>query len=108
VQVLIDGVPTRLDAKINHLLFVIISQNSEKQMNWIVQRSVALLNTDEHHEVCFLITTCTQINFLDDKIPRTPLSRRIHIVSTKEQLETLLKKRQNRSITNQPLLTQVA
>ena len=107
VQFPINGVPTRLDAQIHNLLFVIISQDSERQMNWIVQRCVSLLNANEHHEVCFLVTKPAQNNWLEELIAQNPLSNRIHIISSEANLELVLKKSQDKSITNQHL-TQVA
>lgn len=107
VQFPLNEVPTRLDAQISNLFFVIISQNEESQINWIVQRCVALLNANEHHEVCFLITSPTQTNLLEEKIAQTRLSSRIHVISSEANLELVLKKSQDQSITNQ-YLTQVA
>ncbi|MDO8056625.1 MAG: hypothetical protein Q6361_07165 [Candidatus Hermodarchaeota archaeon] len=108
VQVLMSGVPTRFDAKVSNLLVLIISQDSESQINWTVQQSIALLNSSEETEFCFLVTNLTQFSFLEYAISQTPLSKRFHIASNYKELEIILKKYRERVVTDRQLLTQVA
>jgi hypothetical protein len=107
-QLHIEGIPMRFDAKIDNLMFYIISQNIDEQISWLVDKIAVVLSSDEQIEITFLITNPSQVSILETALSRAQLVTRIHIISEKKALETMLKEHRSRITVDHDLLIQVA
>ncbi len=107
VQIFVEELPWRIDAKVGNLLFSIISNPIEIRLNWLLDRMKTSIIADAQTEIVFLLTNPSMKDGLQNHFSSAQLKPRVHIIATIEDLENLLKHYKNQIITHRESVTQV-
>jgi hypothetical protein len=105
--VFFDRLPIRVDAQLGDLMIFILPQASEDQLNWLTQKIITFLKKDDTKSVVLLLTSNQNTVLNQQELSDLVQMRRIHIISTNQELVRLLKKK-TRPIEERKDVTQVA
>ncbi|MFW9830169.1 MAG: hypothetical protein ACFFD8_00075 [Candidatus Thorarchaeota archaeon] len=86
----IEDFPIRFDFQIGSLLFFIISQTKEPQMNWLAKKINQLLGDESEIEVVILTKNPQEAEKIRKIISSQSNNSRARLISTKNELESLL------------------
>lgn len=108
IQIFVEELPWRIDAKAGNLLFSIISNPVETQLNWLLEKIKTSIIANAQTEIVFLLTKPSMKKRLQNHFSSTQPKQRVHIVRAIEDLENLLKHYKNQIITHQESVAQVS
>ena len=104
----IDRMPLRVDAQVSDLSILVIPKVKEEHVKWLIQNIITLLEMNRSKSVILLMTQPQNTILTHPKLSEFNKSRRIHFVSTKEELASLLKEKKTHQLKRQKELAQVA
>ncbi len=89
-QMLVEGIPIRLDGKVGNLLFFIIPQIKNSHLKWLIKSLTKLLKEDHQMRINFLLDQKLQKPLVDELISASVFTDRIQGISTKKELNVIL------------------
>lgn len=105
--IFVDNIPMRFDVQIGSLLFFIFSQDNEQQLKWLINKLNRLLNIETGHEIALLLVDSKRNGIIHKIMSTKPMNNRIHVISSQQELASLLKDYKIRVLNGKKLVTQV-
>ncbi len=106
--ILINGLPTRVDAEIDDMFFFVISRAKDYQLQRFVQRILSFMIKNGLKGIVLLLTQSQKNALVRNGFLDLINNQRIHVVVTKPELELILKEKKTQLLEKKKGIVQVA